>query len=541
MRLARAWRRIVAGGDPDVVTRLAADVARIPVPASSSVCRWLGIPPDLHGDVELCLRQYVLSLTLYRSLQPGLLLAATGRRASIPVPPEWRAWLRARGLDISEPGSRLRYAALAAREAIRGLRLAAALASLSISRRLPDTLAGSAVFARLPAGFVPGAAATPDTHFVLGCRERIGVPTLYLETAASRSDLPAGVVAIAQPVPRLPSATALLRFVGDVLRGTITATACGGAGTAWPALLARDTVLLHYARRAGVGRLPRGYAFENSTWMHRPLHSRWAARAAGVPSYMVFYSTNMDEAVRTSPDVRPTFLPGYGIMDWDGYWAWDDWHAELMAAFGQPHERIQVVGPQMLPDNGLALEIGGGRLLSVFDVAPHAPSRLAAIGLVNAYYTAEIAARFLRDIAEEGAAAGYSVAMKQKRDIGRREDPRYRRARGELARRGLLHAVDAGVSAQRLAGVSDLVVCFPFTSPALFPTAPGGVSVFYDPTGNLIATERQRHGRRLIRGRDELRAFLAEAAAPAEQTLVAGRDAAGGRASKDLDVPGDAT
>jgi polysaccharide biosynthesis PFTS motif protein len=195
-------------------------------------------------------------------------------------------------------------------------------------------------------------------------------------------------------------------------------------------------------------------------------------------------------------------------MSWTRYLVWDDYQAAAIVAFGQDRGRVQIVGAVPLTDTGAALPPLPPRVVGVFDVAPFKPARLAAMGLIPAFYTGAIAVAFLEDLHNALAARGYTMVLKQKRNIGNHADACYRRFLDRAAGDGTVLLIDPGVAAARLIRVCDAVVCMPFTSPALLAQGLGRPVAYYDPTASLPALSRQAHGLPMLAGPPALAEWL---------------------------------
>ena len=507
--LRRAWAQVLDSEDPDHVTRLASQMAKVPLALSPVLIRLLGVPKPLEHHVELCVRQYLLITILYRYLQPGLLLAVTRRRSIMPIPSAWRRWGYRQGLSISPARSQLAFMGLSLKHWMHGALTAWRLLRPNLRGLLPSSMADHGVFVRFPTPLLPGPHDNAETAFLPRYQAISGASTLWVDYQGVLPSSTPGLSTLPVPFPRLPSWGARTKFVANVIRLGLISFVALTIGRAWPALILKDLIELAYAMRLPPAALPKSYAFANSSWIHRPLFTYLAKYRGGCPSRLVFYSTNMDVCLQLVPAKAPsTFLPGYEIMTWDEYWAWDQAHADLIRAYGHDDAVIKIVGAMPRNDSGQALPDTSRPILAVFDVTPHHPARLASAGLVYAYYRDSVASAFLRDLAEVGSAAGYAVVVKQKRDVGRIAAPLYRATLRDLSQRGLLTCVDPGISAAKMAAAASIVVAYPYSSPALFRSAGRGCAAFYDPTGRLAASERQCHGLPLVRRREGLEKFL---------------------------------
>lgn len=506
--LRRAWAETIDGPDPDAVARLASELSQIRVPMPRFLLRLAGVPRDMDDESELCLRQILLT-NLYTMIQPGLLLMSNGRAAAMPVPGAWRSALRGRGLPLRGVWSAIKLWQLALRGFARGLfRLFRTFREASAGALRHPPAEGYSVALDTPESFLRPMPRNPETVYLDWLAVADGSSELWVHFAGEpvASD---GRLTVSSPLPAFPNVRSRLAFACWSARAVLAAALGLVAGRGELALLLHDLVLLAHARSVGSGAMARRYLAENSRWFIRPLFTRWAARQGRSESVLVFYSTNMDACIRLAPDpAAPTFLPGYQIMDWDSYWVWDDHQADLVAAWGHDRNRARIVGPIPLADNDAQLPDLPGWSVAVFDVAPFKPVRLALMGLVPAYYRDTISARFLDDIREAAATAGATLVLKQKRTRRNRGPARYEAAIERMLAAPHVVVLDPQTSAVRVAAACDATLSMPFSSPALIAAAAGKPAAFYDPTGRLIASDRQRHGLPVVFGPSELGQWL---------------------------------
>lgn len=518
LALRRAWQQVIDGPDPDSVSRLASEISLHRLPVPGWLLRLSGLPRELDDGIEIALRQAFLT-QLYPQLLPGLLVLVTNKPAALPLPAAWRRHLTARGLPLQTHISSLRCGAMAATGLARGMRqVLRTLISASRGQLWPAPSAPYDVAVQLPSSFLQSTSHNPDTVFIDWLQRNAPPGGLWLHSDNQAADTDRKIAV--SPLPDFPDLRARAAFGLSAFRLTIGALI--GLLVARPeaALLLPETVLLAHARAVGAGRLARNYVFENSRWFLRPLFTRWAAVSAGSQAVLAFYSTNTDECLRLAPTDRlPCYIPGYQSMDWDRYLVWDDHQADLLSAWGHDRSRATIVGPVPLTDSGADLPPILGQSLAVFDVAPFSPARLAAMGLVPEYYRDAIAADFLDDLRERSLTAGVTLVLKQKRERKRIGPPLYEAAVRRMLNAPHVIVLDPQISARRVVAACSATVSMPFSSPSLIAARDGKPTIFYDPTGHLIASPRQTHDLPLVHGADALGQWLqkiasADTAAP---------------------------
>ena len=102
------------------------------------------------------------------------------------------------------------------------------------------------------------------------------------------------------------------------------------------------------------------------------------------------------------------------------------------------------------------------------------------------------------------------MVLKLKRKTGRNSDARYLRVLRELRAKPNVYEVDPSISAQRLMAACRAVVCMPFSAPAVIAHYQNRPTAYYDPTGQLLFADRESRGIPVLRGRRELRDWLAK-------------------------------
>ncbi|MET3900819.1 hypothetical protein ABIB57_004787 [Devosia sp. UYZn731] len=500
------------GPDPDQVTRLSDEVSHVSLHTSRWLTRLAGIPGEIEDQFDICARQYLLAATLYTELQPSILLAVGSRPTGLAAPHHWRAYLQARGLRFRPAASVLRYGRVVLLHGVRGVSTAMRILIASLRGKLSAAPQQPYdVLMTLPPSLLSRGGNGPRESLVGWFADRSRGAPLWIETPTGVSELPANCTTVAIALPRL-SGFGYLQFMIGSARALAAAIVGVMVGQPHVMLLLRDMVQLAHARALGPASMARNYAAENSQWIHRPLYTVWAERVAGSRAQLLFYATNMDESIRYgSRHGKPTFLPGYRIMSWSDYLVWDSHHADLVRAWGHDSSRIIIVGTVPLTDSGSLIPALPPRSVAIFDVAPFKPARLAKLGLVPPYYSARVTVDFLRQCQEAVRSVGGTLILKQKRDIGNHAHSSYRVETEILKASPDVLILDPGISARRLVEMCDAVVSMPFSSPGLFGRESGVPSALFDPTGTIVASERQRHGLPLLQGEPALRQWLADA------------------------------
>jgi hypothetical protein len=522
LALRRSWQETVDSPDPDVVTRLCDEVSHVSLPTPSWVMRLAGIPREIEDQIDLSARQYLLAATIYTDLQPSVLLAVRGRKTGLAAPRQWRRQLESHGLRFRPVLSAVLYGRIVLLHGLRGITTAVRALTASLRGQLREAPKQPYdVLMTLPPSLLSRGGNGRRDSLVGWFADRAGGP-LWIEASGVATGLPDTCVITPGALPRLAGGQ-YLHFVLGSLRALGAAIVGAVTGQPQMLLLLRDMVLLAHARAVGAKALARSYTAENSQWIHRPLYTVWAERAAGSRAQLLFYATNMDEMIRYGgQQSAPVFLPGYRIMSWSDYLVWDRHHADLVTAWGHGTSRITVVGTVPLTDSGSPIPPLPPRSIAIFDVAPFKPARLAKLGVIPAYYNARTAIDFLRQCHEATRRVGGTLILKQKRDIGNHAHAAYRQETERLKAADNVIILDPGISAGRLVTVCGAIISMPFSSPSLFGRDAGVPAALFDPTGVIMASERQTHGLPLLRGKDALQTWLADVLAADQPARAAG-------------------
>lgn len=508
LRLRRAWQDIKDSSDPDQVTRLAAQMLKQPIGMPAGFAYLAGIPKTLFPATERCAQQ-VLAERLYADLQPGLMLALSGQKVGMPVPKPWRIWLREQDLIIRAPHSAWGYFKLTCWSWFRGIRYFLMTCRAAYSDKLPHAPSGRYdVFLKVPSAMLPKDGVGPDTNIVTWLATREPDVPLWLQAQDALGDN-AGWITLPTPLPAFPSRSSYFYFVALSFRAIGVSLCAGLLGHTSLALILTDMVQLAHARSVGAQNLARRYVAENSRWFYRPLFTEWARQNTHCEAALLFYATNMDSCLQLNPSsTQPCFLPGYETMSWDKYLVWDWAQRDLVVAWGKDPAQVTIVGAVPLGDLPMPLPSLPERSIAVFDISPHKPAFLAQSGLISTYYVDAIAARFLMDLLTVAKANDAHLVLKQKRASNVNPTPLYRAALETLLADPDVHVLDSGYSAIRVAAACAITISMPFSSPSLIAYMQSRPSAFYDSTGRLIATDRQRHGLDLLMGFTELSSWV---------------------------------
>lgn len=509
----RGYRVLRGAGRINAISSLRRELTVASLGASGEVFSEM-IFGSAHQAAEVIARQYLLYRLSGRSLSKALLMATgTGRPLIYPMPPVWQGIVRQHGFPVAQWRSTflwIGYCFLLVGLAVR--RVGVSLLESRHGCEVPDE--PRAHFMDLGASGVPADKAQYRNSILgwfLSWGGRPAKVTVATHDLHDRAPVRMDDGVIVAPCPALPAMDWRTKFgfLQWAVQAIVVSLYGMCRGNAWNALVLNQAVDREKARRLPGDALADIYLFHNSNWIYRPL---WTYEAERRKSEVIFYfySTNC-EAFKL-PDGYPPILYGWEGMTWPRYLVWDHYQRDFVQrAVGERCvPRIDVVGP--LPFDGhlpLLLDQRVDRVrVAVFDVQPMRDAVYQLVGAPFEYYVPCVALAFLMDIAHAGKDTGVELVWKKKRNLGRNAHPRYRSFLQMDPRASRFLPVDPDVSAADLIAASDAVISMPFTSTAHIAMAAGKPSVYYDPSGDVMADDRAAHGVPVLQGRDQLVEWL---------------------------------
>ncbi len=461
------------------------------------------------GEAELIARQYLLSRLGTLEFNKALLHAVAKANSQVvyPMPPEWRLVLRSHGFAVAERRSAILWNGYMVLLLVYALvRLAWQLVS-SVREAIRPRYRGLgryAYFDLLTVGTLPQPGADGRSHDVISWYAHSSIRVADIDTichgvrdTVGREVLGIPVVPLPGSLPPLPRLSATVRLIGWGFSATALAVLDLLRGRWWHAMLLAEGVSAATVRLQESSRLARDYLFHNSGWIYRPLWTYEAAKRGSRIAFY-FYSTNCEPFKR--PQGYPTIPYGWQAMSWPDYVVWDEYQADFVRRAVGNGPTVHVVGPIWFQTSSDEVRGLPPRTVAVFDVQPMRDTFYRTLGIAFDYYTSTTAERFLTDIYETLQAHGGTLALKRKRNIGRRAHPRYRRLMNDFDERSNFRSIDPDVSPIRLIENSVAVISMPFTSTAILGRELGKPSCYYDPTGLLQRDDRAAHGIPIIQG-----------------------------------------
>lgn len=281
------------------------------------------------------------------------------------------------------------------------------------------------------------------------------------------------------------------------------------------ALIAREFAYCAISRELDRRGLVEGIVVTCSSVGSQPLWMR-ALRNARV--HMVWYAQNA-RPIGYLTDTRTADWPPLRWVAVDRHWVWTNSFARYLSQTVELPTATEVVGPLLwyLPRQSGSRD--GSLHILVFDV-PAVTDKVMheIVGEASNYYHPDNLRAFVEDILglktylESLLRRSVSVTMKMKRGMRPHYAIEYFHYVESLCAQGLLSLVPPDDNLFEWIGSSDLVIAYPFTSPAYVAENAGIPCIYYDATtsvarGDFVDSEEAV---RFVRGFDELAATAVE-------------------------------
>ena len=229
-----------------------------------------------------------------------------------------------------------------------------------------------------------------------------------------------------------------------------------------------------------------------SSWGCQPL---WVRSLRNTRVHMIWYS----QAWKTSaydPDGVKSTVPAVRWIRADVHWVWTRAFSRYLMELGLGDSDIHAVGPILWYHEKTALPDPDTVRVLAFDVpAVTDQVMLQVVGEITNYFRFENLRAFVTDVIdlkvplEKALRRPVSVWMKMKRGMRPHYAVEYFQFVEQVAAEGLLMKASSDENLFSLISGSDLVIAYPFTSPAYIAEWLGIPSIYYDPTETVLRDE----------------------------------------------------
>ena len=167
--------------------------------------------------------------------------------------------------------------------------------------------------------------------------------------------------------------------------------------------------------------------------------------------------------------------------------------------------KIEIVNSIWFLDGDFEIELPDAKpCLAIFDVTPHRLINHCIYADEDNYILPDTCIDFIKDVISLAAKEGFRCLYKAKRDIGKLAHPSYRKMTEHLFNENNLVIVEPSKSPYDVISKSSIVVCLPFTAPAIIAREMNKPVCYYDPTETLDTKHPAAHGIKILKGKKNL-------------------------------------
>ncbi len=516
----KGYDKLKSSGDLGKINKIKLDLSNTPISSVNGRASRI-IFGKGQNNAELITRQYLLMRFADLDLNKQLLssFASPDTRIVLLLPGPWRKIVSSHGIKISWVKSSIKWKVFLFKFLLTKILLLCRvifdsfLQIIGARKTAPYNVDGKyAYFFSLPKNALPQPDKSGRSHdfisWYIGWKGRNSdVANIYHNVKESSKLEWKGIQIKFLESPFLPFHTkkGLLKYGLWCFRAIAVAILNLIKGRWWNILILEEAIQAAAIRYQNVELLAKEYYFNNSGWIYRPLWT-YEAEHKGAEIHFYFYSTNCETFA--SKGRNTDFYYGYQSMNWSHYLVWDQYQATFVRNAVGKEAKISVVGPIWFSTSPVELPTLPNKTIAVFDVQPVRDAFYKTLGISFDYYVPKVCNQFLADIVDVTQSLNITMALKRKRDIGKKVHPAYRNYLEKIEHSANFIAVDANISAIKLIEKSSLVISMPFTSTAILGRELNKPSIFYDPLDMLLKDDPAAHGIPVISDIQQLRKWV---------------------------------
>lgn len=255
------------------------------------------------------------------------------------------------------------------------------------------------------------------------------------------------------------------------------------------ALLAKEVAYTRIARALDRNGMIGAIVLTCSVWANQPLWLRGLQRAK---VHMIWYSQAPQSATYVSDDVKSD-APQVPWIRVDTHWVWTRSFEQYLRRVGRGEFSVETVGPILwyLPEVTSPATSDAFNVL-VFDVPAVNDDVMLMLGEITNNLHPNNLRAFMSDIAalkrdlERETGRAVNVRWKRKRSYTEQYAKEYFDELDVLEASGVFSFAPPHENIYTATAHSDLVIAYPFTSPAYVAERLGVPAVYYDPTSRLV-------------------------------------------------------
>ena len=297
----------------------------------------------------------------------------------------------------------------------------------------------------------------------------------------------------AGPVPHLDSIKNICSFSLWFLLAALVCFIDLLRGRWWHALIFSEAIISKKASLINPKYFAEEYYFHQSNPTYRPLWT-YVAEKCGSSISLYFYSINM-ESINLDPSYH------FRCMTWSRYLVWDQYTENFIRRCIKEEQKpeIEIVDPIWFNNSGDIKLPEKENNIIIFDVVPHRPLSSSLHLDENLYVTVENCNKFIVDVVNIAGRKNLTCWYKGKRDLGiSKINKRYKTTVDTLSKKSEFVTLSHEIAPHEIIPLCSVVICFPFSAPAVIARELGIPSCYYDPTGMIDEHHPAAHGIKII-------------------------------------------
>jgi polysaccharide biosynthesis PFTS motif protein len=469
--------------------------------------------------LELSVRQYLINHLLYKASRNNFfigiscaLLAIIGKKGKLryPLPSPWRKVIRNHGIQIDSFWCSFLWIMFLISMLFYGIRNLVVRLRFLLKFKGIDTLGRQSIFfTGLNAEEVKTFRNNKNSILYKAIGDKKVENIILIHDNKQIEDSNDGLWIRYAPLPILKhtNPALLISLFVSLIYSAINSFINLLIGRWWYAVLLSETVDAKIVSKLSGNQDGNLFFFDQARFIYRPIWTYSVEKMNG-NVILYFYSTN-NEYIETK-DFNYSCKRKWSIMSWPIYWVWDQYQEKFIRNAVGNNCKVEIKGA-IISGHNLKVhtksnEISGA--IAVFDVQPVRDSFYQSIALPQEYIVPDVTNSFLKDIATVLEKNKLRMLYKSKREIGKLAHYQHRIVVNDLDKKGHLQFIDPNASAINVIKSSLATISFPYTSTALLGRDENKPSVYYDPTGLVIKSNKATCEIPVLCGKKELEQWV---------------------------------
>lgn len=271
------------------------------------------------------------------------------------------------------------------------------------------------------------------------------------------------------------------------------------------ALMYYELVMSFHLENLPASHRPKNVFCNNSGYYKRPV---WTYRIEEDGGHVCCYFYSVNNFQFAEADGTSAISFGWELMNWQHYIVWNELQKNFINKLSATQGTFDVVGEIWFEDSDTVIPSDTFHDVTIFDVSPNRPSLYRALAAPVEFYTPKNMLNMVTDVIDVCASHDIKIAMKPKRDYSAQHSKSYAKLIDDLQKAKLITLVNPQVSAKNLINHSNIIICAPFTSPAIIAKNLGKPIVYYDPNKVIMPTDAAADGIEILQSKAALAEFI---------------------------------